>query len=437
MRAMQRVLPVLVMLFMACDDEDLRRRPPPEPMAMCGDGIIQDGEDCDASASGDATCVSLGFDTGRVICSAECKYDTSLCVKRCGNGIVDLGETCDGTLGVPACTNWGFNACSTDSCVVDTRRCISTAPFEAGPEMPIDKGGRALLGDMTPVGPGDLVMVVPAFNRVEIVPWNMTRGFEASSSRKLSFLRTPRFHELLDANGDGQTDVATRNDDGSFDLIIAGASYSLTTLDGGSTSSGGFLPSNGTIRREAVYRGNDELLSLTSTGVTSLATPARSAATIGPHGIVWSDATTLHFTDGGTFDVPIAPLTIGTGDFDGDGDEDLAAMLHTGIQLYENTGTGFAPRTTFPLSMEMSQLSVIDFDQDGRPDIFWMTGDAFVVRRNDGNFNFTETRVTIPSGPRISLAIGDADGDGDLDVAITYAGTGDATLTRTFMNRVR
>lgn len=436
MRAMRRVLPVLVVWLVACDDPSLRRRPPPEPPDTCGDGIIQSGEDCDASALGDATCASLGFDTGRVICTAGCRYDTTLCVKRCGNGVLDLGESCDGALGVPACGTWGFNAC-TDSCVVDTRRCVATAPFEAGPEMPIDKGGRALLGDLAPTGPGDLVMVVPAFERLEIVPWNMTRGFEASSSRKLSFQRTPRFHELLDANGDGQTDLATRNADGSFDLIVSGASYTLTALDGGSAGSGGFLPSNGTVRREAVYLGAEELLSISATGVGALPTPLRVAAAWGPHGVVWADASALHFADGGTFALPAAPLLVGTADLDGDGDEDLAAVLGTGVQVYENTGAGFAPRTSFSLTSSPVELRVLDLDRDGRADLFWLTDDAFVVRRNAGDFTFTETRVPITTGARVSTAIGDADGDEDLDVAITYEGAGDATITRTFLNRVR
>ena len=41
------------------------------------------------------------------------------------------------------------------------------------------------------------------------------------------------------------------------------------------------------------------------------------------------------------------------------------------------------------------------------------------------------------AGTRRSLALGDADGDGDLDVAVTFSAGGEATVTRTFLNRVR
>lgn len=430
MRAMRRVLPVLVVWLVGCGGDDLRRRPPPEPMAMCGDGIIQTGENCDASALGDATCPSLGFDTGQIICTAACKYDTTLCVKRCGNGVLDLGESCDGTLNVPACTNWGFNACS-DSCVVDTRRCLSTSPFETGPELTVDKGGRTVLSDR------NLVMVVPAFERIEIFPWNMTRGFEASGSRKLSFLRSPRAHEILDANGDGITDVATVNADGAFDLILGGATSSLVTLDAGSISSGGFLPANGTVRQHAIYLADNAFFALSSAGVTTTSTPSRAAITRGPHGIVWTDAADLHFTDGGTFAVPDLHIGIGTADFDGDGDEDLAAITTMGVRLYENTGTGFAPRVTWAITSSASSVRVLDFDQDGRADVFWVTDEGFVIRRNDGNFGFTPHAITTPTGPRYAPSIGDADGDQDLDVAFTYPGTGEQTTTRLWRNRVR
>lgn len=406
---------------------------------MCGDGIIQDGEDCDASATGEATCQTLGFDTGQVVCKA-CKYDTTLCVKRCGNGVLDLGESCDGTLNVPACTNWGFNACS-DSCVVDTRRCLSTSPFETGPELTVDKGGNTVLGDMSPTGPGDVVMVVPAFNRIEIFPWNMTRGFEATGSRKLSFQRTPRQVEVFDANGDGITDLAVCNDDSTTDLIVGGATYSLTEIDAGTPClSGRFLPTNGVARRTAVFSQPNETLWFSEGGISVRQTAGMRAAAWGPHGVVWATSLHFYFSDGGTAPMPEFADELGTADLDGDGDEDLVLALGAGnMQLFENTGAGFAPRQTFDhVNSGLAHLRVVDFDQDGRDDVFWVEPAAFVVRRNDGAFTFTETRVAITDERPSSVSLGDADGDGDLDVAITWPhGATDRTTTRVWRNRVR
>lgn len=435
-RSVRRTLPCLL-LILACRGENTRtvEEPPPPPPPSCGDGLIQQGEDCDASEQGPGTCQSLGFDTGRLVCSSSCRYDTTLCVKRCGNGVLDLGEACDGALGLMPCTTWGFNAC-TDACAVDTRRCVAQ-PFEPGPELDLAKGGPAVVGDLAPKGPGDLVMAVPAFARVEIVPWSMTQGFEAGSSRKLSFLRLPVEVELLDANGDGNTDVASINQDGTFDLtIFAGASYALQTLDAGCAGAR-FLPSNGTPRATVIAVGCGGYAEVSAAAVTKTLTSSSTAIARGPFGVIWVDATPeVHLTDGGTSPLPSPATQLGSGDLDGDGDEDLVAVTAAGLELFENTGVGFASRATFAATAP-GELRVLDLDQDGRVDLFWSSGDDLLVRRNRAGWVFTELRVAAGAGVRKSTAIGDADGDQDLDFAVTISTGPDSTRTRVFLNRVR
>lgn len=436
MPAVRSALPLLLMLL-ACRGPNTRRvdQPPPPPPPTCGDGIIQEGEDCDASEAGTATCQSLGFDTGRVVCGTTCRYDTTLCVKRCGNGVIDLGEACDGALGLMACTTWGFNACS-DTCTLDTRRCV-VQPFENGPEMDISKGGPAVLGDLAPKGPGDLVMAVPAFSRVEIVPWSMTQGFEAVSSRKLSFQRSPLRAELIDVNGDGNTDVASINQDGTFDLLVyGGATYTLQSLDAGCPGAT-FLPSNGTARGDLVVVGCGGFAVVSSTGAVLTTTPAASAVTRGVFGVIWADPTPqVHLADGGESALPSPVTQLASADLDGDGDEDLMAVTSAGIELFENSGVGFAARVIFTATSP-SELRALDLDQDGRVDLFWATGDDLVVRRNRSGWVFTEYRVPAGMGVRKSTSLGDADGDQDLDFAVTIATGADSTKTRLFLNRIR
>ena len=409
--------------------------PPPPPPPVCGDGLIQDGEDCDASDPGTGSCQSLGFDTGRVVCSSTCHYDTTLCVKRCGNRVLDLGEACDGALGVMPCTTWGFNAC-TDTCTVDTRRCV-VQPFETGPEMDISKGGPAVIGDLAPRGPGDLVMAVPAFGRVEIVPWSMTMGFQAVASSKLAFLRQPVRAELIDANGDGNTDVATINEDGGFDRIIyGGATYSLQSIDAG-CGAATFLPSIGTPARDVVVVGCGGFSRVSATGARVTTTPASTSVTRGPFGVIWADSTPeVHLADGGVLALPSTSSQLGSADLDGDGDEDLVAVTSAGIELFENSGVGFASRATFTATAP-TELRVLDLDGDGLPDLFWASGDDLVVRRNRTGWIFTETRVPAGAGVRKSTSIGDADGDRDLDFAVTVSTGTESTKTRVFLNRVR
>ncbi len=434
---MRRALPCCLLLLLACRGPNTRtvEQPPPPPPPTCGDGIIQEGEDCDASDPGTGTCQSLGFDTGRLVCSSTCRYDTALCVKRCGNGVLDLGEACDGALGLEACTTWGFHAC-TDGCTVDTRRCVAQA-FEPGPQVDMAKGGPAVLGDLSPRGPGDLVMAVPAMARVEVLPWSMTQGFVSTSTTKLSFLRFPVRTELIDANADGITDVATLNDDGTVDLLVyGGAAYTQTGVDAGCVGAT-FLPSDGTARGSVVTVGCGGFGVVNASGVTRTTTPGSTAIARGPFGVLWADSTPeVHLADAGLAPLPSAVTQLGSGDLDGDGDEDLAAVTSAGVELFENTGSGFAARATFTASSPL-ELRVLDLDQDGRADLFWASGEDLVLRRNRSGWVFTEVRVAAGAGVRKSTAIGDADGDQDLDFAVTTATGTDSTKTRVFLNRVR
>jgi formylglycine-generating enzyme required for sulfatase activity len=101
--------------------------------AFCGDGVIDDGEVCDAQNLSGQTCATRGFTRGDLACSAmTCDYDESGCTT-CGNDTAEgaigeagyeacdgadlRGATCislghaDGTLRCTACA-YDFTACS-------------------------------------------------------------------------------------------------------------------------------------------------------------------------------------------------------------------------------------------------------------------------------------------------------------------------------------
>ncbi|MFO0632752.1 MAG: hypothetical protein U0168_07880 [Nannocystaceae bacterium] len=96
---------------------------------VCGDGVVDAGEDCDGDDLGGASCMSEGFDGGRISCAADCTLDTSACNVNCGNGSLEEPEECDGVnLGGLDCVSQGFDAgelaCSR-GCTLDTTGCIS------------------------------------------------------------------------------------------------------------------------------------------------------------------------------------------------------------------------------------------------------------------------------------------------------------------------
>ena len=63
-----------------------------DPPAMCGNGIIDDGEQCDGGNLGGFTCVDLGYDGGTLACDMiTCTFDAS--------GCTNDGGTTGGTTG--------------------------------------------------------------------------------------------------------------------------------------------------------------------------------------------------------------------------------------------------------------------------------------------------------------------------------------------------
>ena len=101
---------------------------------LCGNGIIDAGEQCDGINFGPITgCSSFDAFTGGNLSCVSCQFDTSECtggesLGSCGNDITNIGETCDGT-------DWGqitgcqdFNdftdgTLSCDQCQFNTSLC--------------------------------------------------------------------------------------------------------------------------------------------------------------------------------------------------------------------------------------------------------------------------------------------------------------------------
>jgi hypothetical protein len=46
---------------------------------MCGNGIVEPGEECDGDNVAAASCVALGFSAGAVTCNAQCKANVTAC----------------------------------------------------------------------------------------------------------------------------------------------------------------------------------------------------------------------------------------------------------------------------------------------------------------------------------------------------------------------
>jgi hypothetical protein len=132
--------------------------PRPDGGGVCGNGVIEPGEDCDQGDLGGRTCMTEGFGSGGLLCSPLCIFDTSNC-SACGNGMLDVGEECDGLDfgGKTSCADLGAGSASeplscTDTCQFDLGNCsgcgdgVITAPEDCepgyGPNGKPDLGGK-------------------------------------------------------------------------------------------------------------------------------------------------------------------------------------------------------------------------------------------------------------------------------------------------------
>jgi len=104
-----------------------------QPGPVCGDGIIDPGEDCDTLDLGGTSCTELGgFTGGSLSCDAFCNFDLNACnaafcgdgfctqgdfdscpqdcPATCGNNVIEETEVCDGTnFGGSTCADFGFD----------------------------------------------------------------------------------------------------------------------------------------------------------------------------------------------------------------------------------------------------------------------------------------------------------------------------------------
>ncbi len=98
--------------------------------AVCGNSVVEPGEDCDRAQLAGATCETAGNFVGGVLaCAGDCTFDTSACTPPpdCGNYVIDPGEQCDDfNLNLANCTSLGYYggvlACRPD-CTYDESGC--------------------------------------------------------------------------------------------------------------------------------------------------------------------------------------------------------------------------------------------------------------------------------------------------------------------------
>jgi hypothetical protein len=105
----------------------------PNP-AVCGNGIAQGAESCDGADLRGYTCSSFGLSAGTLACASSCTFDFAGCADStpvCGDGVAETTEPCDAAdLQGESCESLGLGPGTltcTASCAFDTAAC-GTAP---------------------------------------------------------------------------------------------------------------------------------------------------------------------------------------------------------------------------------------------------------------------------------------------------------------------
>lgn len=133
------------------------------------------------------------------------------------------------------------------------------------------------------------------------------------------------------------------------------------------------------------------------------------------------------FTDVDAGLIPIRSGDVAWGDYDNDGDLDLAAVGDGNSvyisRVYRNDSGSFTAIDFGGPEMYMGSICWVDFDTDGDLDISIMgstlDGDVTTIYRNDGSDQFTALSIGLPEATRGAVDWGDFDEDGDPDVLFT------------------
>ena len=146
-----------------------------------------------------------------------------------------------------------------------------------------------------------------------------------------------------------------------------------------------------------------------------------------------AEAATLSFAPASPFAAGTNPRSVTSGDFDGDGDLDLATANNGSntVSVLLNTGAGsYAAATTFPVGTNPRSVTSGDFDRDGDLDLATANSGSGTVSvlLNTGTGSYgPATAFAAGSGP-VSVTSGDFDRDGDFDLATANQSSNDVSV---------
>jgi hypothetical protein len=226
----------------------------------------------------------------------------------------------------------------------------------------------------------------------------------------------------------------------SPDAIVPGGAFKLT-VNGTGFVSGSLVKWNGTTRVTNFVSDSQLTATVLASDIAQFNTASVTVANPPPGGgtsnVVFFGTTTpiasVSLSNPSEFGAGSAPLSVATGDFNGDGKLDLvtanSGSNNVSVLLGNGDGT-FQSAVDYAVGSNPRSVAVGDFNGDGKLDLV-VTNEStnnvsILLGNGDGTFQ-PAVNYTVASGPH-SVAVGDFNGDGRLDLAIANFVSGNVSV---------
>src|SRR3954451_13648746 len=130
-----------------------------------------------------------------------------------------------------------------------------------------------------------------------------------------------------------------------------------------------------------------------------------------------------------SFSLGTTPNGVATGDFNADGDPDLAVATNSGISILTGgIGGTFSGPTNIAVGGGASAIAVGDFNQDLDPDLVVVGNGGVSTFLGAVGSTFTTGQVMADGNFPNALAVGDFNADGDPEIAVANQTTDDVYI---------